>query len=215
VLTREPVSIAIIDDHPLVQQGVKAVIKRTGRWQVCGAAGTLDSAIELIRRNSPALAVVDLSLDEGSGMELVRTIARDFPGTKSLVSSMHDEMVYARLALQAGAMGYVHKHERPETLVDAIDSVLRGEIVVSDAVTKQLIEDARRNETIKDPTEVLSKRELDVLQLIGQGMETRRIAEVLEVSQKTVDSYRERIKQKLGLPNATRLVHFATLWSQI
>ncbi|MEO1618651.1 MAG: response regulator transcription factor [Planctomycetota bacterium] len=210
-----PVTIAIIDDHPLVQQGISALLTNEDGWQVCGVAASYDEAVELISREQPKVALVDLSLDGGSGMELVSEISRCSPDTKSLVSSMHDELVYARLALQAGAMGYVHKQQPPDKLIQAIDSVLLGSIVVSDAVTQQLIEDARNNEAAKNPHQVLSKRELDVLRLIGQGFESRLIAEKLEVSQKTVDSYRERIKQKLDLPNATRLVHYATLWSQV
>ncbi|MEM0925034.1 MAG: response regulator transcription factor [Planctomycetota bacterium] len=210
-----PVTIAIIDDHPLVQQGISAILSQQDGWEVCGVAATLQEAVALIERVQPAIAIVDLSLAGGSGMELVSSIVKHSPNTKSIVSSMHDELVYARLALQAGAMGYVHKQHPPEKLVQAINSVLQGNIVVSDEVTQQLIEDARNNESAKNPNEVLSKRELDVLRLIGQGCESKLIAEKLEVSQKTVDSYRERIKQKLDLPNATRLVHYATLWSQV
>ena len=209
------VKIAVIDDHPLVQEGISAILNAHSGWAVCGTAACFNTATELVSDVSPDIALVDLSLDEGSGMELVSEIAKISPDTRSIVSSMHDELVYARLALQAGAMGYVHKQQPPEKLVEAIESVLEGNVAVSDAVTKQLIEDARNIEAVMNPYEVLSKRELDVLRLIGQGMESRMIAKTLDVSQKTVDSYRERIKQKLDLPNATRLVHFATLWSQI
>lgn len=205
----------MIDDHPLVQEGISSILNAHAGWAVCGTAACFNTATALVAEALPEIALVDLSLDQGSGMELVSEIAKISPDTRSIVSSMHDELVYARLALQAGAMGYVHKQQPPQKLVEAVESVLDGNVVVSDAVTKQLIEDARNNEAVKNPYEVLSKRELDVLRLIGQGMESRMIAKTLDVSQKTVDSYRERIKQKLDLPNATRLVHFATLWSQI
>lgn len=215
MISQTHIRIAVVDDHPLIQQGVISILKEHRNWEVCGVARGYSGATETIRSQSPDVAIVDLSLDEGSGIELIKWIAAESPKTKTVVSSVHDELIYGRLALNAGAMGYVHKHESPETLIAAIETVLSGTVFVSEAVTQQLINDARTQETAKCPDDVLSKRELDVFRMIGRGMESRAIATEMEVSQKTVDSYRERIKQKLGLPNATRLVHFATLWSQV
>src|SRR5947207_12718995 len=170
--------------------------------------------MSLIRQLKPDLAIVDLSLPGANGIELIKNIRAEFQKLPVLVLSMHDESLYAERALRAGAQGYVMKQEASHNILDAIRAVLKGETVVSPLMKERLLRQVVRGETPRFPMQRLSDRELEVFQLIGQGFATSHIAQKLCLSVKTIETYREKIKQKLGLDNAGELLQQAIVWGK-
>ena len=206
--------VFIIDDHPIVRQGLKLLINQEPDLTVCGEAENAPSVLPAIRSLKPAIAVIDLSLGHDSGIELIKNIKLQHPDLPILVLSMHDESLYAERALRAGAKGYIMKQEAPEKVIIAIRQVLQGNIYVSDAMGAKLLNkfiDNRREET-SSPIELLSDRELQVFQLLGRGFGTRQVADQLNVSIKTVEAYRANIKEKLNLKGSAELVQHAIHW---
>jgi DNA-binding NarL/FixJ family response regulator len=206
--------VLIVDDHPIVRQGYAFIIGTEDDLQVCGSASCEVEAIEQVRSTSPDLVIVDIMLENGSGIELVKRLARDYTEARTLVISAHDELIYAERALDAGAAGYLNKNEATDCLIDAMRQVLRDEVYLSDRMTKRILhQKIRGNHHVQQsPLAVLSDRELHVFRLIGQGMATRHIAQELSLSPRTIERYRENIKQKLNLRSATQLVQSATKW---
>lgn len=206
--------IIIVEDHPLVCEGLNALISSQPGLEVVGQADDAPRAIRLVEETQPDIVIVDISLKHGNGIELIKRVKAKHQNVQLIVSSMHDEELYAERALRAGAMGYVHKHEGSRKILDAIDAVLAGRIFVSDRVSNRVLSQmAHGQEAVEQsPVSQLSDRELQVFELIGQGQSTRQIAEKLHLSPKTVERYRENIKQKLNLPNAVALVRHATQW---
>ena len=206
--------IVIVDDHPLFRKGLEDLIHSEGSFAVCGEAGNAAEAMEVIRKLNPDLAIVDLSLPGANGIELIKNIRAEFPKLPILVLSMHDESLYALRALRAGAEGYVMKHEAMANVIQAIHEVFSGRPYLSPAMAAQVITKAARGqaEDETDPTERLSDRELEVLELIGKGREVREIANRLHLSPKTVETHRAHIKEKLQLKNAREVVRFAVQW---
>lgn len=208
--------ILIVDDHPIVREGLTEFINRELDVKVVAQAESADEALEILRSEKIHVAVVDLSLPGVSGIELIRIIRDEFPKIPVVVLSMHDEQFYAERALRAGARGYVMKQENSEKVIDAIRKVQRGELFVSeDVAEKMLYRIVAGNGSSGPEVESLSDRELEVFQLIGQGYSTRDVAEMLHLSIKTIESYRANIKQKLGLKNAAELMQHAVKWVQI
>ncbi len=204
----------IIDDHPIVRQGLKLLIDQEPDLTVCGEAENADAVLPAIRELKPAIAVIDLSLGHDSGIELIKNIRLQHPDLPILVLSMHDESLYAERALRAGARGYIMKQEAPEKVIIAIRQVLQGKIYVSDAMSAKMLNkiiDSRREET-SSPMELLSDRELQVFKLLGSGLGTRQVADKLHVSIKTVEAYRANIKEKLNLKGSAELVQHAIHW---
>lgn len=206
--------IAIIDDHPVIRQGVRALIEREPDLTVCGEAEGRRDALLILGDTSPDVAIVDLYLKEENGLDLIRDIALRFPEIKVLVLSMLDESVYAERAFRAGATGYVMKHEAPRTLIEAIRNVHRGEIHVSPAISQRLLDKAVRKGSggKRSSVDDLTDRELEVFKLIGHGFKPSAIAEKLHLSVKTVETYRSRIKEKLGIKTAGELAQHAVQW---
>jgi DNA-binding NarL/FixJ family response regulator len=206
--------IVIVDDHPLFRKGLEELIHSDGTFAVCGEAGNASEAIDVIRKLNPDLAIVDLSLPGANGIELIKNIRAEFPKLPILVLSMHDESLYAVRALRAGAGGYVMKHEAMANVVHAIQEVFRGRPYLSPAMAAQVITKfaGGQVEGEPDPTERLSDRELEVLELIGKGTEVRGIAKLLHLSPKTVETHRSHIKEKLQLKNAREVTRFALQW---
>lgn len=209
------IRVLVVDDHSLVREGLRASLASQGDMDVCGEAESAAQALALLERTSPHVAVVDLSLKEGSGIQLIKDIKSRYADVRVVVSSMHEEAVYAERALQAGAMGYVHKQESSQKIIDAIRSVMEDRIFVSELVSNRLLSRvARRPDAAgRSAVELLSNRELQVFEMIGNGYTTRKIAESLHLSPKTVDTYRQKIKDKLNLEDAAALTHFATQWA--
>jgi DNA-binding NarL/FixJ family response regulator len=203
----------VVDDHPLYRQGVATLIAQELRLDKAGEAGSIAEALALLEKARPRIAIVDISLQGQSGLELVRTIKSDFPETSVLVVSMHEENLYGERALKAGARGYVMKHENPSALLEAVREVLEGRIAVSEELRERMLEGIVGGKADADPVERLSDRELEVFTLIGRGCGAAEIAERLSLSVKTVNAYRDHIKEKLGLPSAADLRKYAVEWS--
>lgn len=207
--------IVLIDDHALLRRGLAELIDGEDDLEVCGEATDPASALELIDDEEPDLAVVDISLQEGSGLELVKQIKSQHPSVETLVLSMHDENLYAERCLRAGAKGYVNKEAPAEKVIEAIREILGGRVYLSEHMSDRILHrivdrDATPEES---PIDTLSDRELEVLELIGRGLTTRQIARQLHLSRKTVDTYRDHLKKKLQLKTANELVRYAVAWT--
>jgi DNA-binding NarL/FixJ family response regulator len=206
--------IVIVDDHPLFRKGLEQLIHSDGAFAVSGEAGTASEGMDVIRKLGPDLVIVDLSLPGANGIELIKNIRAEFPKLPILVLSMHDESLYAVRALRAGAQGYVMKHEAMASVVQAIHEVFSGRPYLSPAMAAQVITKFAYGhvEGEPDPTERLSDRELEILELIGKGVEVRQIAKLLHLSPKTVETHRAHIKEKLQLKNSREVARFALQW---
>lgn len=208
--------VLVVDDHAVVRYGIAQLIGREGDLVVCGEEEDASNALDAIRRLNPNLLIADLSLKGSSGLELVRNVKAEFPTLPILVVSALDEAVYADVALRAGALGYLTKDDALEHVVAAARRVLSGEIHLSKAQTARILlrQASQPSHGNTSPTEVLTDRELDVFQLIGQWKRTGEIAKELHLSVKTIEYYREQIKRKLSLTNAAELTQYATTWVQ-
>jgi len=204
--------VLLIDDHPIMREGLAQRINHEPDMTVCAEAGTAPEALEAIARAKPDIAIVDISLRETHGLELIKDIKAQHPKLAMLVFSMHDESLYAERAVRAGARGYVMKQEPPPVLLDAIRRAMAGDVCLSAEMTRKLLGSMVDRQPAKKavaPAERLSDREYEVFDLIGQGFGTREIAQRLRLSPKTVSSHRENIKQKLGLPSGAALLRHA------
>ncbi len=207
------VAVLIVDDHPIVRRGLREIIEAEADLRVCGEAGDISEALRQVDTLKPDLAIIDISMKSGSGLELIKQIKSRKMNTKMLVSSMYDESLYAERALHAGAMGYINKEEAIKNIVSAIRQVLRGKIYLSEAMTSHMLQRARGGEQVGgSPVDVLSDRELEVFEMIGRGMTTRQIADRLFLSVKTIETHREGIKAKMHLKNSTELTRHAMQW---
>jgi DNA-binding NarL/FixJ family response regulator len=206
------VSIAIVDDHPLVREGLAARIAAQPDMEVCGEADGIESALELILGKRPALVIVDIALRDGHGIDLIKRIVAAGVNTRMLVVSAYDESLFAERALRAGALGYINKQELQGKVVEALRTVLRGERYLSSAMAQRLIAQAIGSKAAQGGTEALTDRELQIFQLVGRGKSTREIANELNVSVHTIDSHREHIRAKLDLRNGTELIQRAVQW---
>ncbi len=211
----QPARIFIVDDHPLVRSGFHQLIAGEPDLSVCCEAGSMTEALERLTAHKPDLAIVDVSLPDGNGLELVKRMRSRSPQTRVLVASMHDEELLAERALRAGAMGYVNKQEAAEQVIDAIRQILKGRIYLSPRVAERLQRDGHISaaEPGHSPVERLSNRELEVFDLIGRGLSTGEIADSLHLSVKTIETYRANIKKKLKLKSAAELSRSAIQWS--
>ena len=206
------VSIAIVDDHPLVREGLAARIEAQSDMEVCGEAADIEAALELVLSKRPSLVIVDIALRDGHGIDLIKRIVAAGVTTRMLVVSAYDESFFAERALRAGALGYINKQEMQGKVVDAIRTVLRGERYLSPAMAQRLIAQAIGSKAVRGETEMLTDRELQIFQLIGRGKSTREIAHELNVSVHTIDSHREHIRAKLELRSGTELIQRAVQW---
>lgn len=206
--------VYLVDDHPIVRQGLIKLIEQEDGLEVCGEAGSVSVALEALKKLGPDVILVDISLEDSNGLELIKRVDDLGLQIPMLVLSMHDEALYAEHALRAGASGYVMKQAASNTLIQAIEKVLEGEIYVSNAMSSQMLKMAFRSsgEDTRTGTETLSLRELEVFELIGRGNSTREIAEQLNLSVKTIETYRAHIKDKLQLRSGTELMQHAIHW---
>jgi DNA-binding NarL/FixJ family response regulator len=204
-------TVFVVDDHPLVREWLTNLINQQPDLAVCGEAATASDALQGVEASNPEVAIVDISLKDSSGIELIKDLKKVCPKVVVLVLSMHEESHYAERALRAGAKGYIMKRETTKRVVEAIRTVLEDKFYLSEAlaqtITTQFVEG--KTLTTLSPVEQLSDRELAVFDLLGQGLGTRQIAETLRVSVKTVQAYCAHIKEKLNLTNATELVREA------
>jgi DNA-binding NarL/FixJ family response regulator len=212
--SKKTVKILIVDDHPIVREGLAARLARQPDFEVCGEAEDVADALDLVKTARPNVVIVDLSLKSGQGLDLIKRIKALDMDTKMLVSSMYDESLYAERSLRAGAMGYVNKQEVSEKIIEAIRQVVDGKIYLSPRMTERLLQHAvgAAPQLVQSPFETLTDRELEIFKMIGKGMTTRQIANDLHLSVKTVETHRENIKGKLDLPNSAELSREAVQW---
>jgi DNA-binding NarL/FixJ family response regulator len=213
--TNQKARIFLVDDHPMMRQGLAALINKEPDLEVCGEADGADDTLGHLEAANPHLLIADLSLQDGNGIDLIKDIRIRHPAVKVVVSSMHDEMLFAERVLRAGALGYISKAQPPKEVLQAIRQVLQGKIFVSKEVAGRLSQKRGGQTAVKTPESPMAKlsnRELTIFELIGQGMTTRDIAGKLFLSIKTVETHREHIKTKLNLANAVDLVHHALCW---
>ena len=205
--------ILLVDDHPLMRKGLAMTLDAEADLQIAGQCESAEEALDLVDKLDPDLAVVDVSLPGMSGLELIKHLQALKPQLGILVVSRHDEALYAERAIRAGARGYLMKLEAGDVIVKAVRTVLRGGVYVSEEIKERLLLGMMTGKDVsQSPLEILSDRELEVFELTGRGHGTREIAERLHLSVKTVESYRARIKSKLGLGTATELMQHAVQW---
>ncbi|HPA72012.1 MAG: response regulator transcription factor [Spirochaetes bacterium] len=211
---KDTVKILLVEDHPIFRQGLMAILNSEPGLEVVGEAEDAFQGLKAVKEKSPDLVIVDITLKDSSGIELIKDIRLRHPEVLLLTLSMHDETIYAERALRAGARGYIMKQHAPETVVKAIRQVLDGKIFVSEEIANRIFNRFidNRGDPGSSPVEGLSDRELEVFELIGRGLGTREISEKLHVSVKTVENHRAHIKEKLNLKSAIELVQHATLW---
>lgn len=208
-----PRKIFLVDDHPMMRQGIAQLIAEQDGWTVCGEAEDAPEALSQIEKLQPDLALVDITLRSSNGLELIKDLKLRAPGTPVLVVSMHDESLYAERVLRAGGRGYIMKQEGGKKLVEAMRRVLAGETYISPKISARIIDAfSGRAPAASSPVERLTDREFEVFQLIGAGLSTKEIAARLYVSAKTVEVHRVNIKQKLNVATAPELIRFAVRW---
>jgi DNA-binding NarL/FixJ family response regulator len=202
--------VLLVDDHPIVRQGLAQLINAAADLIVCGEASTGREALDMIPKVKPDIAIIDISLEDRNGVELIKDILAHQPDLPCLALSMYDEAMYAMRVLRAGGRGYVMKHEVPKKVLGAIRQVLNGHVYLSEKMSTRLVDQmVQTTPGSTPPAAELSDRELEVLTLIGRGQSTREIAEKLFLSVKTVEAHRERIKEKLQLKNGPELLRYA------
>lgn len=208
--------VCLVDDHPVVRHGLAQLINQAADLHVCGEAEDPTEALAVIQRTRPDLVLVDLTLKGRSGLELIKTLNAATPPRPVLVVSMHDETLYAERALRAGARGYIMKEEAPEKVLMAMRRVLDGQVYLSERMAARVLQQAAGtpHRPAASPVERLSDRELEVFRLLGRGRGTREIAEALNLSVKTVETYRAHIMTKLQLRHAPELIQHAVQWVQ-
>ena len=205
--------LVLIDDHPIMRHGLAQLIRAEDGLDVIGEAGSAREGLEVVGRLKPDLAVIDLTLPDKNGLELVKDIRALHPSTQCIVLSMHDETLYGERSLRAGARGYVMKEEAADHLISAIQKVLGGGLYVSETLNARMLEQvtgsARARTTGMDS---LTDRELEILALVGKGVATKNIATQLSISARTVEAHRSHIKEKLGITDGAALVRYAVQW---
>ena len=214
-INRKPkTKVLLVDDHPILRAGLGKLINQEADMMICGEAEDGPTAFDLAGTLNPDIAVIDISLKGSNGIELVKNLKARYPDLPTLVLSMHDESLYAERALRAGSLGYIMKEEAIEQVLTAIRKVLIGEIFLSEKMKAKMLQQmaSGKGKTATSPIETLTDRELEVFRLIGEGHSTRQIAGQLHLSVRTVEAYREYIKAKLNLKNATELVQHAFHW---
>jgi DNA-binding NarL/FixJ family response regulator len=206
--------VFLVDDHPLVREGLTNLINGQDDLAVCGEAEDSTGAMAGVAETRPDVALIDISLKNESGLELVKNLESEFPLVALIVLSMHDEALYAERALRAGARGYVMKRETTKSMLTAIRRVLDGDVYVSDRVVNVMARrlGTSRKAAASTPVERLSDRELEIFRLLGQGRTTSQIAEDLGLSLKTVQAYCARAKEKFGVNSLAELLRAAIRW---
>ncbi|MBT3198477.1 MAG: response regulator transcription factor [Phycisphaerales bacterium] len=213
---KSPKKVLIVDDHELMRLALSQLIGNEPDLVVCAEAEDVAGALKAIEQSKPDIAMVDISLKQSHGIELIKDIQIRWPDLPVLVLTMHDESFYAERVLRAGAKGYLTKAEVSSKVIEGIRKVLNGEVYISDAMASKVLTKlvGQKNGQLAFPIDTLSDREFEVFEMIGQGMQSKDIAQQLHLSKKTVDAHREHIKKKLGLETATDVLMYAVQWAQ-
>ena len=208
-VTSTKARILIADDHPLVRNGLVRLLSEQSDMVCCGEAGTVAETQIAVSKLSPDLILLDLRLKSGDGLELIKTLLASHPKVPILVISQHDEPLYVERALRAGARGYVLKDQAADEVLEAIRTVLGNEIYLSSALAMRMLQKLSANDSKAGGLDLLTDRELHILQLLGNGLSTREIAAELHLSFKTVETHRENLKHKLQMRGAAELLNYA------
>jgi DNA-binding NarL/FixJ family response regulator len=208
----QPTRILIVDDHPVVREGLAMLIARQPDLEVCGEAADVPEAVRQADVTSPDVAVIDIGLQTGNGLDLIRRLKARNNQLRILVWSMFGERLYAERSIHAGALGYITKEQATDQIIDAIRRVREGKVYVSAAVADRMLQRAVGAPAGRYSIDRLSNRELEVFRLVGKGLDTKEVAEAMHVSVKTVETYQARIKEKLNLKNGRELVQRAAQW---
>jgi DNA-binding NarL/FixJ family response regulator len=210
----EQTRIFIVDDHPIVREGLKVLINHHEDLKVCGEADDIKGALKGVALTQPDVVITDIGLKESDGLELTKDLRALYPDLPIIVLSVHDESTYAERALRSGARGYLMKEVVSDHIVEAIHTVVRHELYVSDEIARRLLHKIVGNKSSQptSATDALSDRELEIFKLIGQGLKASQIAKQLHLSVKTVETYRSRIKDKLDIKEANALLQYAIEW---
>ncbi|MEQ1748438.1 MAG: response regulator transcription factor [Prosthecobacter sp.] len=206
--------LLLVDDHPIMRHGLAQLIRSEEGLEVCAEAGNARDGLTAVGQFNPDLVVIDLTLPDKNGLELLKDIQALYPGTLCLVLSMHDEALYGERALRAGARGYIMKEAAADHLITAVRKVLGGGIYVSDGMASRMLEQVsgHRQKASVAAIDTLTDRELEVLEMIGQGIATKLIGERLNISTRTVEAHRAHIKDKLSITDGAALVRYAVQW---
>jgi DNA-binding NarL/FixJ family response regulator len=209
-------TVLIVDDHPIFRMGMGELLNQEEDFEVCGLAEDISGARKLIASHQPDLIIVDITLDGENGLDLVKELSSQETSPLILVLSMHDEQVWAERAIRSGARGYIMKKEASDTVILALRNIRSGKIHVSGSVMERILDrlQLQPDSPSAPSVEVLTDRELEVFRLVGQGLSTREIAEQLNLGIKTIGTYRDRVKQKLGIKTAAELIRRAVLWTE-
>ena len=207
--------VLIIDDHPIVRQGLAQLINQEPDLSVCGDAGDIPQALNIIENSNPDIVIVDLSLGFTSGIRLIEDLSQNIPGLLILAFSMHDESIYAERCLKAGARGYLMKQESPEKVITALRTILNGNIHISSKLGSRLLHKFVSKSTYSSdsPVDLLSNRELEVFRLVGQGLKTKKIASELNLSAKTIETNIDHIKKKMNFDDTRSMLMHAVQWN--
>ena len=209
------IKVLVVDDHPIVRQGIRMLVNQESDMAVCGEAESAPEALQVLQETEPDVAVVDLALKESSGLDLIKDIRIRRPNVLILVLSMRDESFYAERTLRAGAKGYLTKEEGTDKVIEGIRQILDGQYYLSERIEAKMISRIAGGTPQETPSvDSLTDRELQIYEMIGQGMPTREIAKRLHLSVKTIDSHREHIKDKLQVDSAAELLKHAIQWVQ-
>ena len=207
--------VLIVDDHPAIREALRSAIDGRIGMRVSGEAGSAERALRLLDRRAPDVAIIDISLDDAHGLDLIAEIRDQYPSVRTLVFSMYDEGVYAERAIRAGASGYLMKRESTDRVAEAIESISKGEVFLSRRMASRILSKVIRQEeyTLASATEDLTDREMVVFEMLGSGYSMSDIANELDLSRKTIETYRRRAKEKLGFDTVSELLQYAVQWS--
>ncbi len=208
------VKVLLVDDHPTFREGLKSMIKHIDGMVVSAEADSERAAMQELENNPPDMMIVDLNLGKDSGLRLIQRARHANPELRILVASMYEESMFGERAIIAGANGYICKHDEPESVMRAIETILRGECYISRGLVNRLVERNQSSSVSRhvELLDTLTEREMQVFSLIGNGFSTKEIATKLHISPKTVDAHRDHVKRKIGVSDSTRLVHRAVEW---
>lgn len=208
--------VIIVDDHPIFRMGMAELLNQEEDFIVCGLAEDIGGARKIIKNDAPDLAIIDITLAGDNGLNLVKEISNQKGSLLMLVLSMHDEQVWAERAIRAGARGYIMKKEASDNVISALRNIRSGKIHVSASIMDRLLDRLQMNPggPTTPSVDLLTDRELEVFRLIGAGLSTREIADQMKLGIKTIGTYRDRVKQKLGIKTAAELIRRAVLWTE-
>lgn len=214
-MRNDQTEVFVVDDHPAVREALASTIGSKMNLRLSGQSGSTVEALRLIERHVPDVMIVDISLEDAHGLELVERVREKHPDVRVIVYSMYDESVYAERAIRAGASGYVMKTEPTENVIKAIKDVKRGEVYLSRRMSSRILSKVIRQQDYKlgSATEKLTDREMTVFQMLGKGHGVRDIADHLDLSRKTIETYRRRAKEKLGFETVAELLQYAVQWA--